>query len=152
MIAMHKRASMLPWSQGRCGRVTPAPSRSWCVGTRDRSAPSYAACCAKTRHWQMTLRRRPSVGAAMFVVCQILRIPNVRAKTASSQDSVIVRVRTDTGLEGAEPACYRVAEMIFDSQEELEHGEHSAHGASVGEHPQLGQQPPVGHDGRQGAT
>ncbi len=34
------------------------------------------------------------------VVCQILRIPNVEAKTASSQDSVLVRVRTDTGLEG----------------------------------------------------
>src|SRR5215471_6781139 len=34
------------------------------------------------------------------VVCQILRIPNVVAKTASSQDSVLVRVRTDSGLEG----------------------------------------------------
>jgi L-alanine-DL-glutamate epimerase-like enolase superfamily enzyme len=34
------------------------------------------------------------------VVCQILRIKNVAAKTASSQDAVIVRVRTDTGLEG----------------------------------------------------
>ena len=34
------------------------------------------------------------------VVCQILRIPSVEAKTASSQDSVLVRVRTDTGLEG----------------------------------------------------
>lgn len=34
------------------------------------------------------------------VVCQILRIENVQAKTASSQDSVLVRVRTDTGLEG----------------------------------------------------
>lgn len=34
------------------------------------------------------------------VVCQILRIPNVLAKTASSQDSVLVRVRTDDGLEG----------------------------------------------------
>ncbi|MSR31122.1 MAG: mandelate racemase/muconate lactonizing enzyme family protein [Gemmataceae bacterium] len=34
------------------------------------------------------------------VVCQILRIPNIQAKTASSQDSVLVRVRTDTGLEG----------------------------------------------------
>jgi L-rhamnonate dehydratase len=34
------------------------------------------------------------------VVCQILRIKNVEAKTASSQDSVLVRVRTDTGLEG----------------------------------------------------
>jgi L-rhamnonate dehydratase len=34
------------------------------------------------------------------VICQILRIQNVQAKTASSQDSVLVRVRTDTGLEG----------------------------------------------------
>src|SRR4029453_10764573 len=34
------------------------------------------------------------------VVCQILRIASVEAKTASSQDSVLVRVRTDTGLEG----------------------------------------------------
>src|SRR3984957_1860132 len=34
------------------------------------------------------------------IVCQILRIPSVQAKTASSQDSVLVRVRTDSGLEG----------------------------------------------------
>src|SRR3954471_1543329 len=34
------------------------------------------------------------------VICQILRIPSVQAKTASSQDSVLVRIRTDTGLEG----------------------------------------------------
>jgi L-rhamnonate dehydratase len=34
------------------------------------------------------------------VVCQILRIPNITAKTASSQDSVLVRIRTDDGLEG----------------------------------------------------
>lgn len=34
------------------------------------------------------------------IVCQVLRIPSVVAKTASSQDSVLVRVRTDTGLEG----------------------------------------------------
>jgi L-rhamnonate dehydratase len=34
------------------------------------------------------------------IVCQILRIQNVQAKTASSQDAVIVRVRTDSGLEG----------------------------------------------------
>src|SRR6478752_9334731 len=34
------------------------------------------------------------------VVCQILRTPYVRAKTASSQDAVLVRVRTDDGLEG----------------------------------------------------
>jgi L-alanine-DL-glutamate epimerase-like enolase superfamily enzyme len=34
------------------------------------------------------------------VVCQILRVPSVEAKTASSQDTVLVRVRTDDGLEG----------------------------------------------------
>ncbi|MSR58004.1 MAG: mandelate racemase/muconate lactonizing enzyme family protein [Planctomycetaceae bacterium] len=34
------------------------------------------------------------------IVCQILRIENVAAKTASCQDAVIVRVRTDTGHEG----------------------------------------------------
>ncbi len=34
------------------------------------------------------------------VVCQVLRIPHVEAKTASSQDSVLVRIRTDAGLEG----------------------------------------------------
>lgn len=34
------------------------------------------------------------------VVVQVLRIENVEAKTASSQDSVLVRVRTDNGLEG----------------------------------------------------
>jgi L-rhamnonate dehydratase len=34
------------------------------------------------------------------IICQILRIPTVEAKTASSQDSVLVRVRTDAGLEG----------------------------------------------------
>lgn len=34
------------------------------------------------------------------VVCQILRVENVEAKTASTQDSVLVRVRTDDGLEG----------------------------------------------------
>lgn len=34
------------------------------------------------------------------LICQVLRIPNVQAKTASSQDSVLVRIRTDSGLEG----------------------------------------------------
>src|SRR5712691_1004101 len=34
------------------------------------------------------------------VICQILRIKSVVAKTASSQDAVLVRIRTDTGLEG----------------------------------------------------
>ena len=34
------------------------------------------------------------------IACQILRIPQIVSKTASSQDAVLVRVRTDTGLEG----------------------------------------------------
>lgn len=34
------------------------------------------------------------------IVCQILRIKNVQAKTASTQDSVLVRIRTDNGIEG----------------------------------------------------
>ncbi|MDX1968333.1 MAG: mandelate racemase/muconate lactonizing enzyme family protein, partial [Planctomycetaceae bacterium] len=34
------------------------------------------------------------------VVCQLLRVPNVERKTASSQDAVLVRIRTDDGLEG----------------------------------------------------
>ena len=34
------------------------------------------------------------------IVCQVLRIKSVQAKTASSQDSVLVRVRTDAGVEG----------------------------------------------------
>src|SRR5438132_11475909 len=34
------------------------------------------------------------------IICQILRIKDVSAKTASCQDAVLVRVRTDTGLEG----------------------------------------------------
>ncbi|HEV3003435.1 MAG TPA: mandelate racemase/muconate lactonizing enzyme family protein [Pirellulales bacterium] len=34
------------------------------------------------------------------VICQLLRIKSVVAKTASSQDAVLVRIRTDTGLEG----------------------------------------------------
>ena len=34
------------------------------------------------------------------VICQVLRLESVEGKTASSQDCVIVRVRTDSGLEG----------------------------------------------------
>lgn len=34
------------------------------------------------------------------VICQILRIGSIEAKTASSQDAVLVRIRTDNGLEG----------------------------------------------------
>src|SRR4029077_3080623 len=34
------------------------------------------------------------------VVCQLLRVPSVEQKTASSQDAVLVRIKTDSGLEG----------------------------------------------------
>ena len=34
------------------------------------------------------------------VICQILRNARLQAKTASSQDSVLIRIRTDSGLEG----------------------------------------------------
>lgn len=34
------------------------------------------------------------------IICQILRVGTTAAKTASCQDAVIIRVRTDTGLEG----------------------------------------------------
>ena len=34
------------------------------------------------------------------VICQILRIENVAAKTASCQDAVLVRIQTECGLEG----------------------------------------------------
>src|SRR5262245_37658207 len=34
------------------------------------------------------------------IICQILRVRSVERKTASSQDVVLVRVRTDSGLEG----------------------------------------------------
>src|SRR5687768_14689913 len=34
------------------------------------------------------------------IICQILRVRSVEKKTASSQDIVLVRVRTDDGLEG----------------------------------------------------
>ncbi|MEX0702278.1 MAG: mandelate racemase/muconate lactonizing enzyme family protein [Planctomycetales bacterium] len=34
------------------------------------------------------------------IICQILRVERIEAKTASCQDTVLVRVRTDTGLEG----------------------------------------------------
>src|SRR5215212_3309495 len=34
------------------------------------------------------------------IICQILRVATVQKKTASSQDVVLVRVRTDNGLEG----------------------------------------------------
>lgn len=51
------------------------------------------------------------------VICQILRIPRVEAKTASSQDAVIVRVRTDDGIEGVgeADASPEVVKAIIDA-------------------------------------
>ncbi|WP_437227333.1 mandelate racemase/muconate lactonizing enzyme family protein [Planctomicrobium sp. SH661] len=34
------------------------------------------------------------------IICQVLRVPVIQRKTASSQDAVLVRIRTDHGLEG----------------------------------------------------
>lgn len=34
------------------------------------------------------------------VLCQVLRIPDVEKKTAGTQDTVLIRIRTDDGLEG----------------------------------------------------
>ena len=34
------------------------------------------------------------------VICQILRVDNVEAKTAGTQDTLLIRIRTDDGLEG----------------------------------------------------
>ncbi len=34
------------------------------------------------------------------VICQLLRVPNVQTKTASSQDAILVRIRADDGVEG----------------------------------------------------
>src|SRR5580765_7466606 len=51
------------------------------------------------------------------IVCQVLRIKSVIAKTASSQDSVLVRVKTDTGLEGVGEAdsAPEVVKAIIDA-------------------------------------
>lgn len=51
------------------------------------------------------------------IVCQILRIPTVEAKTASSQDAVLVRVRTNEGLEGVgeADASPEVVKAIIDA-------------------------------------
>lgn len=44
------------------------------------------------------------------------RVPHLRK---------LVTTRTSDGLEGGEPACYRVAEMVFDSKEQMEESTHS---------------------------
>ena len=51
------------------------------------------------------------------VICEILRIDGVEAKTASSQDAIVVRVITDTGLEGIGEAdsAPEVVQAIIDA-------------------------------------
>lgn len=51
------------------------------------------------------------------VICQVLRIDAIEAKTASSQDAVIVRVVTDNGLEGIGEAdsAPEVVQAIIDA-------------------------------------
>ena len=51
------------------------------------------------------------------VVCQILREPAVEAKTASSQDACLIRIRTDNGLEGIgeADASPEVVQSIIDA-------------------------------------
>ena len=67
------------------------------------------------------------------VVCQILRIPNVQAKTASSQDSVLVRIRTADGLEGVGEAdsSPEVVKAIIDGLDNARFDR--AHFAALGE-------------------
>src|SRR6187455_3077158 len=76
---------------------------------RTRFLNSCSPLFLQTAHWAEAARRVLYKAVATHeellvkiteVVCQILRIPNVTAKTASSQDSVLVRIRTDDGLEG----------------------------------------------------
>jgi len=43
----------------------------------------------------------------------------------------LVAVRTDSGLEGSQPAFYRVAELHFDSKADLEASEHTEQWASM---------------------
>src|ERR1051325_11373520 len=70
------------------------------------------------------------------VICQVLRVRAVEKKTASSQDVVLVRVRTDSGLEGIgeADASPEVVKAIVDA--------HFSHNIAcglreslVGEHP-----------------
>lgn len=51
------------------------------------------------------------------VTCQVLRVPAVEAKTASSQDACLVRVRTDNDLEGIgeADASPEVVQAIIDA-------------------------------------
>lgn len=51
------------------------------------------------------------------VICEILRIDDVEAKTASSQDAIVVRILTDTGLEGIGEAdsAPEVVQAIIDA-------------------------------------
>jgi L-alanine-DL-glutamate epimerase-like enolase superfamily enzyme len=53
-----------------------------------------------TTRWQYHGNSPQKTMKITQVVCQILRVGSTAAKTASTQDAVLVRVRTDTGLEG----------------------------------------------------
>jgi len=53
-----------------------------------------------TTRWQFHGNSSQKSMKITQVVCQILRVGSTAAKTASTQDAVLVRVRTDTGLEG----------------------------------------------------
>jgi L-alanine-DL-glutamate epimerase-like enolase superfamily enzyme len=58
-----------------------------------------------------------------IVICQILRVRSVEKKTASSQDVVLVRVRTDDGLEGIgeADASPEVVKAIVDAPYKPQH-------------------------------
>src|SRR3990167_1075754 len=51
------------------------------------------------------------------VVCQVLRVPAVEAKTAASQDVALVRIRTEDGCEGIgeADASHEVVKAIIDA-------------------------------------
>ena len=51
------------------------------------------------------------------IICQVLRVPSVEKKTASSQDVVLVRVRADNGVEGVgeADASPEVVQSIVDA-------------------------------------
>ena len=59
------------------------------------------------------------------VICQILRIESVEAKTAGTQDTIIIRVQTDEGIEGigeaelawVEASAVTVAACFFPTRE-----------------------------------
>lgn len=67
-----------------------------------RQADMYIVCITQfAAFWRPKgQKNKRSCMIITEIICQLLRIPTVERKTASSQDAVLVRVRTDTGLEG----------------------------------------------------